>query len=65
MKNKEKLEAFYRKLEERENLSLKESFAIYDALYEEAVALGAISSENIMDGLEVSLKIAKAINRLK
>ena len=64
IKNKGKLNEFYRKLVERENLSYKEALRIYDALHKEAVALGAISHENIWDGFEAVLRIARAINGL-
>jgi hypothetical protein len=64
IRNTEKLEQFNRRLMEHENLSHSEALAIYQALHEEAVLLGAISSENIMDGLEVDLRIARAINGL-
>jgi hypothetical protein len=33
-------------------------------LHKKAVSLGAINSENILDGLEVDLRIAKAINKV-
>lgn len=65
IKNKDKLHKFYRELEAKENLSYKEAVRIYDALHKEAVSLGAISHENIWDGFEVDLRIAKAINGLK
>ena len=64
VKNKRKLNEFYRKLIEGENISHKEALRIYDALHKEAVALGVISHENIWDGFEVDLRIAKAINGL-
>ena len=53
IKNKHKLNEFYRELEAKEKLS-----------YKEALALGAISHENIWDGFEVDLRIARAINGL-
>lgn len=64
IKNKHKLNEFYRELEAKEKLSHKEALAICSALYKEAVALGAISHENIWDGFEVDLRIARAINGL-
>ena len=64
IKNKRKLDEFYRKLDAEEKLSYKDALRIYDALHKEAVALGAISHENIWDGFEVDLRIAKAINAL-
>lgn len=64
VKNKRKLQGFHRKLIEEEHISYKEALRIYDALHKEAVALGVISHENICDGFEVDLRIAKAINGL-
>jgi len=65
IKNKRKLNEFYRKLMEEENISHKEALRIYEALHKEAVALGIINSGNILEGLEVDLRIAKAMGRLK
>jgi len=64
VRNKRKLNEFYRKLIEEENISHKEALRIYEALHKEAVSLGVINSENILEGLEVDLRIAKAINGL-
>jgi len=64
IQNRNKLDEFYRKLDAEENFSYKEALAIYEMLHKEAVSLGAINSENILDGLEVDLRIAKAINRV-
>ncbi len=64
IKNRAKLEKFYRELDKKENLSYKQAAAIYDALYKEAVHLGAISAENIWDGLDAVLRIARAINKV-
>lgn len=63
--NKDKLNEFERELIRKENLSHKEALAIYEALHKEAVALGVINSDNILDGIEVDLRIARAINGLK
>jgi hypothetical protein len=65
IKNSHKLEKFYRDLEKNEHLSLKKVFRIYDMLHKEAISLGAITSENIMDGFEITLRVARAINGLK
>ena len=64
IRNRHKLDEFYRKLDAEENLSHKEALAIYEMLHNEAVSLGAINSGNILDGLEVDLRIARAINRV-
>jgi hypothetical protein len=62
IRNGHKLEEFQRRLDAEENLSYQEALAIYEMLHKEAVSLGAISSENMLDGLEVDLRIAKAVN---
>jgi len=63
--NTPELQEFNRKLMEQEHLSHEEALRIYEALHAEAVYLGAITHENILDGLEVDLRIARAINGLK
>jgi hypothetical protein len=63
--NTPELQEFNRRLDVEERLSHEESLRIYDALHEEARALGAISSENIWDGFEVDLRIASAMKGLK
>ena len=64
IKNKLKLKKFYEKLIEEEDISHKQALAIYEAMHKEAVSLGIINSKNILEGLEVDLRIAKAINGL-
>ncbi len=64
IRNAHRLDEFYRRLDAEENLSHREALAIYEMLHKEAVSLGAINSENILDGLEVDLRIARAINKV-
>ena len=64
VKNKRKLDKFYQKLIEQENISHKKALSIYEALHKEAVSLGIINSKNVLEGLEIDLRIAKAINGL-
>jgi len=64
IRNWHKLNKFNQKLIREENLSYKEALSIYEALHKEAVSLGIINSENILEGLEVDLRMAKAINGL-
>ena len=64
IQNRRKLDDLYNKLDAEENFSYREALAIYEMLHKEAVSLGAINSENILDGLEVNIRIAKAINRV-
>ncbi|NLH43345.1 MAG: hypothetical protein GX448_16010 [Planctomycetes bacterium] len=65
MMNTPEFQEFNRRLDVEERLSHEESLRIYDALHEEAQALGAISSENIWDGFEIDLRIASAMKGLK
>ena len=64
IRNKHKLDEFYQRVIKEENISHKQALSIYEMLHREAVSLGAISSENMLEGLEVDLRIAKAINGL-
>ncbi len=64
VKNETRLDKFNRELIEKENISHKEALSIYEAMYKEAVSLGVFKPDNILDGLEVDLRIAKAINGL-
>ena len=64
VKNKLKLNRFYQELIEKENISHKKALFIYEALHKEALSLGIVKAKNILDGLEVDLKVAKAINGL-
>lgn len=64
VRNKQKLDKFYQKLIKEENVSHREALSIYEALHKEAVALGVISHENIWDGFEAVLRIARAINKV-
>jgi len=64
IQNRHKLDEFQRKLDAKESLSYREALAIYEMLHKEAVSLGVINSENTLEGLEVDLRIAKAINKV-
>ena len=64
IRNRHKLNKFYQKIIKEENLSHKKALSIYEALHKEAVSLGVFNSQNILEGLEIDLRIAKAINGL-
>ena len=64
VRNKIKLHKFYQKLIRDERFHHKKALALYEALHKEALVMGVISSGNILDGLEIDLKIARAINGL-
>ncbi len=58
------MEEFERQELADEDLSYAEALAIFEALRQEAVLLGAFTSENVLDGLETDIRLAKAINGL-
>ncbi len=64
IRNGHRLDEFYRRLDAEENLSYHEALGIYEMLHEEAVSMGAINSENVLDELEVDLRVARAINKV-
>jgi len=45
-----------------EKLDVKKKFKIVEALYKEAVALGALPLKDPLEGLEVDIRVAKVIN---
>lgn len=60
-----RLREFYRALEKKEKLSYPRALAIFEALWREAVSLRAIHSKNVLEGLEVDLRIARILNASK
>ena len=48
----------------KEKFDIKRNFKIAEALYHEAVVLGILPFKNPLDGIEVDLRIARAINRV-
>lgn len=65
VKNAGRLERFLESRTGKEKLSYRKALLIFEALYREAVTLGAIRPANILEGLEVDLRIAEAIHSLK
>jgi hypothetical protein len=64
MINTDKLREFERSEIARKDISYADALAIFDGLRQEAISLGVFSCENIMEGLEVDIRIAKAVNGL-
>ena len=65
IRNTPEYDAFCRKQMAADNLTYAEAQRLYEALHQEALALGAISSANIWDGFETDLRVAKAVNGLR
>lgn len=64
VRNRKKLTQFYNQLIAEERLSYRKALSLYEAFHREAVSLGIINSKNILDGIEVDLRIARAIHSL-
>ncbi|ODS35151.1 MAG: hypothetical protein A7316_04360 [Candidatus Altiarchaeales archaeon WOR_SM1_86-2] len=64
MTNYQKLQKFERDLVRKEKVDVLRNFRIVDALYKEAVALGAIPLKNPLEGIETDIKIAKVVNHV-
>ena len=65
IKNERMLNKFYLGLMAKEKMPYRKAFKIFESLYNEARHLGVINSRTIWDGIEVDIKIAKAINQVK
>ncbi|HUL30063.1 MAG TPA: helix-turn-helix transcriptional regulator [Thermodesulfobacteriota bacterium] len=61
---KNNLLEFETNLLRKEKVDYGRNLRIVEALYREAVALGAFPLRNPLDGIDVDLRIAKAINRV-
>ena len=62
VKDTQKLDLFEKEFLKSEKTNLKKNFKIIEALYDEAVALGALPFENPLEGIEVDIRIARVIN---
>ena len=65
VKNTPEFEKFCKRIIREENIPYEKALAIYDAMHAEAIRLGVITHENILDGIETDLRIARAVNGLK
>ena len=59
---KKEWQKFEKERMRQEKPDLARNFHIFAALYEEAVALGALPPKDPLEGLEVAMRIARAIN---
>jgi hypothetical protein len=63
--NTDKFKEFERSEIARKDITYEDALAIFDGLRQEAISLGALTCENILDGLDVDIRIAKAVNGLQ
>jgi hypothetical protein len=65
IKNPQKLRAFEAELVKAEKIDIDRNFRLLDALYEEALALGVFPPKDALEGIEVDIRIARAVNRVQ
>jgi hypothetical protein len=64
IRNRAELEKFEKERIRTEKVDLRKNFAILNALYDEAVALGVFPVKDPLEGLDVVLKIARVVNHV-
>lgn len=62
IKNCRKIRDFEKKLLKKEKINIKRNFMIVDALYKEAVTLGALPLKDPLEGIDIAIKIARVVN---
>ncbi|MBM3294067.1 MAG: hypothetical protein FJY82_06025 [Candidatus Aminicenantes bacterium] len=65
VKNGMKLQAFEAARIRAEKVDVEQNFRILDALYKEAAMLGAFPPADPLEGIEVKIRIAKAVNNVQ
>ncbi|MGH8104344.1 MAG: hypothetical protein ACREJQ_07480 [bacterium] len=65
IKDRATLERFEARRIRDDEANLVRNLKIVEALYREAMALGVFRSDDPLDGIEVDLRIAWAINRVR
>jgi len=62
VKNPEKLRAFEAERIRTEKVDIERNFRIIDALYDEARMLGVLPPKDPLEGIDVKIRIARAVN---
>lgn len=61
-KDPEAFEEFEREFVKQHPLTLEQKYALLDAMYDLAVQFGHFTENNILDGIEQDIALAKALN---
>ncbi len=64
IRNYKKWRLFERQLKRRQKVNSDNNFRIFDALYKEAVELNILPVKNPLEGLDVKIRVAKAVNNV-
>ena len=62
IRRRDLVEAFERELAQRESVDPARNLRIFEALYHEACLLGVFPLRDPLDGIEVDIRLARAIN---
>lgn len=62
--SKKLLERFERDQLKKECFSYSEALRIFEALYQEALTLGALPSSHPLEGIDTDIRLAAILNRL-
>jgi len=62
VKNSKKLREFEKNFLKSQTVNIKQNFNIIEGLFREAISLGVIPIKNPLDGIEIDIKVARAIN---
>jgi len=65
VKNSQKLQAFEAARTRAEKVDVEQNLRILDALYEEALMLGALPPKDPLEGIEVKIRVAHAMNGIR
>lgn len=65
IKDKKALEEFERELAKRTKANYKKNLQIFDALLEHAKKLKVFPPKNLLEGIEVDIRIARILNSVK
>jgi hypothetical protein len=60
-RDNEEFQKFEKELIRNEKLDIENNFRIIDAMYDEAVELGAIPMKDPLEGIETDIKVAKVL----
>jgi len=62
IKNPDILKTLEKNMIRSEKIDIQKNFRIFEAMYTEAVALGVFPLKDPLEGIEIDIKIAKAVN---
>ena len=65
VKNSAALQEFERDVARREKVDIARNLRLLEAMYEEAVSLGVFPPRDPLSGIEVDIKIAKVVSRVR